>query len=150
MKSFYLVAILVLASWSMSSDAACTTSFKSNLRGMPSTSSSIIASLPKYSPLEIIEEKSPWFHVKSSKFEGWIFHTLIDDGIECMTTRDTSNAYCPSKHNQKVRDILYTEGFKVIKKEIGCNLVLDKHGRRLWLSNTNIWPESASKKIRFN
>ncbi len=130
--------------------ATCTIKYKSHLRGEPSTSSSIVYSLPKFSPLQIIESRDKWFKVKGFKFEGWIFHSLIDQNLDCMTLKETRDPYCAFKNNQSNRPIVYTEGFKVLKKEIGCNLVVDKYGKKLWLSNTNIWPESESMRIIIN
>lgn len=150
MKSLYLLAILIFASWSINSDAACTIKYKSHLRGAPTTTASIVSSLPKFSPLKVIEDQGHWVKVKGLKFEGWIFHTLIDQSLECMSVKGTNNSFCPSKLNQKTRPIVVTEGFKVLKKEIGCNQVLDKYGKRIWLNNTSVWPESASMKIMIN
>lgn len=148
--SIRYLTILLLALWGIQSEATCTTQFKSNLRGMPSTGSSIIRSLPMFSPLKIVERQEDWIKVKGHKTEGWIYHTLIDEGLDCMTVKETSAPFCLSKHDQKTRPIVYSEGFKVLKKEIGCNLVMDKYGKKLWLSNTNIWPESESMKIIIN
>ncbi|WP_372655716.1 SH3 domain-containing protein [Halobacteriovorax sp.] len=150
MKSIYLFAFLIFASWSISSDAACTTKYKSHLRGAPTTDASIISSLPKFSPLQIVETQNHWVKVKGLKFEGWIFHSLIDKDLECMSVKDTNNSFCPSKRNQKTRDIVATEGFRILKKEIGCNQVLDKYGKRIWLNNISAWPESTSMKILIN
>ncbi|GEM_PF-4795258 len=140
----------MFASWSISSDAACTIKYKSNLRGAPTTTASVVSSLPKYSPLKIVKDDGHWIKVKGLKFEGWIFHTLIDRDLECMSVKNTNSSFCPSKLDQKTRPIVATEGFKVLKKEIGCNQVLDKYGKRIWLNNTSAWPDSASMKIMFN
>lgn len=145
-----VLSLLVMVIWSFSSDAACTTAFKSHLRGGPSTNSSIVKSLPKYSPLEILEDQSTWLKVKGYKFEGWIFHTLIDKDLNCMTFKSTINPFCLSKQGQAVRPIVYDEGFLVVKKEIGCNLVKDRYGKKIWMSNSSVWPSSESLKILIN
>jgi hypothetical protein len=97
-----------------------------------------------------MEEQNSWIKVKGHKFEGWLFHTLVDKNLNCMTLRNTIDPFCVSKKDQSKRDIVYDEGFLVLKKEIGCNLVKDKYGKRLWLSNKSIWPSSESLKIIIN
>ncbi|ATH07174.1 hypothetical protein BIY24_04240 [Halobacteriovorax marinus] len=150
MKKLIFALILGFLAIQFETQAACTIKYKSNLRGDATTHSSIVSALPKYTPLVILEKNGDWFKVKGMKFEGWLFHSLLDENLECMSLKDTANAFCPTKNEQHKRAIEYNEGFKVLRKEIGCNLVLDRNRRQLWLNNTNVFPETASMKIRFN
>lgn len=128
--------------------AACTTKLKSYLRSGPSTHSTIVRTLPRYSPVKILNRDTQWYHVKTFGAQGWVFHTLVDEDMNCMTLRTANDAKCPSDDSLN-RKLAHNEGLKVLKLEIGCNYVQDKWGRKFWVNSFEAWPKEMKKLISF-
>lgn len=128
---------------------ACTVKHINNLRKGPSTTEQLVKKLPIYTPLKIEEDQGEWLKVKGVDFVGWIFADLIDKKTDCMVIRDTNTPYCFKQKEKLDRPISFNEGFKIIKKDVGCNLVEGKWGKQIWLNSSNIWPESAAKMLQF-
>lgn len=128
------------------SQAECTHGLRSHLRAGPGTQHHIIKTLPRYTPLEILERLGDWLKVKSFRQEGYIYKKLVSDDYSCVLVKDPSDAACPTNEGLN-REINYLEGFRIVKKEIGCNQVKDKWGRKMWLNSANLWPETETKMI---
>jgi SH3-like domain-containing protein len=127
--------------------AACTIKYSNNLRQGPSTHTQVLRKLGKYTYLEILSEKEKWLQVKGKNYQGWIHESLIDKNMHCFVVTETENVDCPGKKDRK-RDTIYLEGFKTIKKEIGCNLALDRYGNQFWINSNIIWPDSEAKLLQ--
>lgn len=142
------MTILILAIFTKSTFAACTIKSKSYLRNGPSTRTTIVRTLPRYSPLVILEKDNEWVHVKTKEAEGWIFHTLISENMNCMILKSPNAAKCPSDDSIK-HELSHNEGLKVLRMEIGCNFVQDKWGRKFWVNSFGAWPTEMKKLIAF-
>ena len=117
---------------------------------MPSTRSQRVTVLTKYTPVRIILKDNNWYKVKGYKytnFTGWIHKSNVTEDFSCMLIkRNPTNLYNRKKTKRKFS---MHEGFKVLKKNIACNLVEDRFGKKLKLSTLKAWPRSSIKLIRF-
>lgn len=143
---FSLLFFLSLTNFSYS---ACVSKYKANLRSGPDSSTALLGTLKKYAPLKIISKSTSneWVQVESHNLKGWLYHTLLDESIQCIYVLDKSNISCPGKKEPDAIKIHYKSSFKVVEKSIGCNLVEDKWRRRFWVSTFNVWPQESAMKI---
>lgn len=142
--SFFFFQINIFAS----PEDACTIKHQNNLRSNGSATDKLIRKLPIYTPIIILEEKNDWLKVKGVDFEGWLYSSLVDKNIDCLVIRNTKTPYCFKQKQKLNRRISFNEGFKILRKDVGCNLVESKWGKKIWINSTNIWPESAAKLIQ--
>ena len=129
--------------------AECTSRRTNILREGPSSHFKRVRSLPKYSPIEIIDQKGSWRQVKGRNFEGWIFSKSVSNKFDCIISLQINPSFFAVKKSTIKRVVGYEEGFKTLKKEIGCNYVQDKFGRKFWISTINTWPSENSLLIDF-
>ena len=74
----YLLPLIVLFASSMAlAQDAFVTSKTANLRGVPTVRGKKVASLPKSTPLKIINTDGTWYLVRTAEYTGWIFGELI-------------------------------------------------------------------------
>lgn len=144
-----LLLISFFLSLNIMAKDACTVKQVNNIRKGPTADEVLVKKLPIYTPLIILEEKDQWVLVKGVDFKGWIFSTLIDKNTDCLVIRDPKKPYCFKEKKKLSRPISFNEGFKIIKKDVGCNLVEGKWGKQVWLNSNNIWPASAAKLLTF-
>lgn len=149
--NLYTFLIFVLSiSIDASSKYLCTTKNTNILRSSPTTKSSRIKSLSKYTPLKKINAVSNWFQVKGIDYSGFIHKSLVTDHYKCIIIKNSKTPFCPSNKNNLNRNVVYRESFKIIKQEIGCNYVQDKWGKRFWLSSEHVWPREYGKLLLIN
>jgi SH3-like domain-containing protein len=153
-KSFLILAIMsafaIESSYSDDEKFLCTTKDKNNVREMPSTRSERVAVLTKYSPIQIISKDKNWYKVKGfryTQFTGWIHESIVTNDFTCMLIRRNPITLCGKSKSK--RDFLMHEGFKVLKKEIACNLVEDRFGKKIKINSLKAWPKSVIKLISF-
>lgn len=149
--SVFLIFVLskAIAFEGYASNFTCTKVSFANLRAMPSTSSSIVRNLKKFTPLQVIVTQKEWVKVKGINYEGWIFSELLSNDFNCMTLKSYTNPHCPGKAKLK-RNHKFDEGYKILKKEVGCNYVVDRMNRRFWIDSVAAWPEQHSKTLNIN
>lgn len=128
--------------------AGCTNVHNANLRANPSLQARKITKLRKFTPLDIVERKEDWLKVKGHNFTGWIYGDLVSKLDKCMAIINPKGAICPSDEGNRKRPIVYHEGFKILKKDIACNLALDRYGNKVWLNSLNAWPKDQRMFIR--
>ncbi|MFT6070021.1 MAG: hypothetical protein ACJAT2_002466 [Bacteriovoracaceae bacterium] len=149
MKLFiFALFILFFALAPLEGEAACTVRRTNILRQGPSSSFKRIRVLPKYSPIEVIGEKGRFKEVKGRNFSGWIFSKSVTENYECIMSMQINSSFCRGKKSTIKRTVGYEEGFKTLKKEIGCNYVQDKFGKKFWISTINTWPSENSLLIK--
>lgn len=144
-KAIFVTKIFITI-FSTSVFAACTTKMKSYLRAAKGTKSSIIRTLPRYTPLIIEQRDSEWLKVKTHGASGWIYHSLVDETMQCMVIKGASSPKCPSDESLE-HELAHNEGLKVLKMEIGCNYVQDLWGRRFWVNSFEAWPPEIKKSL---
>lgn len=128
----------------------CTDGYTSNLRSEPTTSSSIVAKLSKYTPLVAMEKREDWTMVKTGSFKGWIHQKLLDESIQCvLTTKSykTHQSYSSSQPHNYRKNVLTGEGFRVLSTEVGMTQVKDKTGNVFWLENHILWPKDKLESL---
>jgi hypothetical protein len=128
----------------------CTLKYKNHIRENPTTRSPIKASIGRYVPLKIIKVSKNWFKIKSYKYNsihGWIHHSIVSSKINCMLITKSYDILCPGQKKKK-RIFYMHEGFKIIKREIACNIVEDQFGKKFKISSLHSWPNSATKMIK--
>jgi hypothetical protein len=146
MKHILIIALLFQVS--LYANDACTIKQVNNVRKGPAGDEPLIKKLPIYTPLIVLEEQDQWTKVKGVDFEGWIFTSLIDRDTDCLVILDPKKPYCFKQKEKLNRPISFNEGFKIIKKDVGCNLVEGKWGKQIWLNSNNIWPKTAAKLLQ--
>ncbi len=150
-NTIYRIIILVICAFLFDAKAqelGCTLNLRSHIRQAPSTSSAKIKTLTRYTPLKIIDKHDNWYEVKGIDFKGFIYKSLLDTDTECLSIKTTNNLLC--KYTSMNYNFKYHETFKVLKKEIGCNLVQNIYGKKLWIKPFNIWPASMAKLLDMN
>ena len=142
------IAVFLLIIVNINAKDACTVKQINNVRTGPSSEEQIVKKIPIYTPLILLEEKEEWAKVKGVDFQGWIYTSLIDKKTDCMVILNTKKPYCFKQKEKLNRPISFNEGFKIIKKDVGCNLVEGKWGKQIWLNSNNIWAASAAKLLQ--
>jgi SH3-like domain-containing protein len=153
-KSILILALMtVFAIKNANSDDEnflCTTNNKNNVREMPNTRSPRVAVLTKHSPIQIISKDKNWYKVKGFRythFSGWIHESIVTNDFTCMLIRRNPITLCGESMSK--REFTMHEGFKVLKKEIACNVVEDRFGKKIMINSLKAWPKSVIKLITF-
>jgi len=146
-KYLYLFVITTLFAISRDLEAACSKKWRAIVRDGPSNQFERLKMVPKYTPLIIEEIDGNWFRVKGYDFEGWVFSKSISAKMNCMISLGENEPICVGKRKTRSSRVSLSEGFKILKKELGCNFVQDRDGKRFWISSIGAWPENQAKLI---
>lgn len=141
--------VLLIALAPSDGAAECTKRRTSILREGPGSQFSRIRALPKYSFIKVVGQKGNWKKVEGKDFEGWIFSRSLTNKYECIISLQINPSFCVGKKRTIKRPVGYQEGFKTLRKEIGCSYVQDKYGKKFWISTINTWPSENSLLIDF-
>ena len=128
----------------------CSDGYTSNLREQPNLKAPIVTKLSKYTPLIKVEEKDKWTKVKTAEFEGWIYNSLVESGLNCVTSLKsykTHTSYTSNTPHRYRKRVLTGEGFKILKTELGMTQVKDKTGNVFWLENHVLWPKNNLQSL---
>lgn len=144
LKNAIIILVLIIFSFKASADLQkenllCTTKKVNFLRQLPTQKSAIVRSLPMYTPLKVMSKNKNWYKVIGIYYNGWIHESIVRSDIECMIFTSHGSPSCPGRKNT-THKIRFREGFKVLKKEIGCNYVQTSIGRRFWIDSSYAWP----------
>lgn len=128
----------------------CSEGYTSNLREEPNLDAPIVTKLSKYTPLIKMEKKDKWTKVRTANFEGWIYNTLVEKNLDCVTSLKsykTHTSYTSNSPHRFRKKVLTGEGFKVLKTELGMTQVKDKTGNVFWLENHVLWPKDHLQSL---
>jgi hypothetical protein len=128
----------------------CTTQKTNYIRALPNVRSKKIVRLNKHVPLQVIGKSKNWFKVagyKYNKFIGWVHNSIVTNKFSCMIINKTFDVLCYGNKKVLPRLFYMHEGFKVLKKEIACNLVEDRYGKKYKIDSLEAWPKSVIDSI---
>lgn len=146
-KDLYLFVIIAILLLSQSAESACSKKWSAIVREGPSSHFERLKVIPKYTPLLIKEIDGNWFRVKGHDFEGWVFSKSVSAKANCMISIGINEPVCVGKRKTKTSRVSLNEGFKILKKELGCNFVQDRDGKRFWINSVGAWPKNQAKLI---
>ncbi|MFA6584332.1 MAG: SH3 domain-containing protein [Elusimicrobiaceae bacterium] len=114
---------------------------KANIRSQPGADAEIVWTAWKFTPLEILERKGKWAHVRDfANYTGWI-HTsvLVKTPTVTVKAKVANLRSGPGSDKDVVWEVDKEFSFKVLGKKNGWYNVTDENGTEGWISKGLLW-----------